>query len=101
MIDHVSKTFFHTLAGSQGLKHLASRYAMRRPHSFARRFIAGETIDEAVDAARAIEAGGMLQTLDMLGESVATMAEADFATRQYLTLMERIVASGIGRNLSL
>ena len=101
MIDLVSKTFFHTLAGSQGLKHLASRYAMRRPHSFARRFIAGETVEEAVDAARAIEAGGMLQTLDMLGESVATMAEADFATRQYLTLMERIVASGIGRNLSL
>ena len=101
MIDLVSKTFFHTLAGSQGLKHLASRYAMRRPHSIARRFIAGETVEEAVDAARAIEAGGMLQTLDMLGESVATMAEADFATRQYLTLMERIVASGIGRNLSL
>ena len=101
MIDLVSKTFFHTLAGSQGLKHLASRYAMRRPQSFARRFIAGETVEEAVDAARAIEAGGMLQTLDMLGESVATMAEADFATRQYLTLMERIVASGIGRNLSL
>ncbi len=74
---------------------------MRRPHSFARRFIAGETVEEAVDAARAIEAGGLMQTLDMLGESVATMAEADFATRQYLTLMERIVASGIGRNLSL
>jgi proline dehydrogenase len=101
MIDLVSKTFFHTLAGSQGLKHLASRYAMRRPHSFARRFIAGETVEEACEAARTIEADGLLQTLYMVGESAATMAEADFATRRYLTLMERIVGSGIGRNLSL
>jgi len=101
MIDLVSKTFFHTLAGSHGLKQLASRFAMRRPQSIARRFIAGETVEEAVEAARAIEGVGMLHTLDMLGESVATMAEADFATRQYLSLMERIVSSGIGRNLSL
>jgi proline dehydrogenase len=101
MIDLVSKTFFHTLAGSQGLKHLASRYAMRRPHSFARRFIAGETVEEACEAARTIEAGGLLQTLYMVGERVMTMAEADFATRRYLTLMDRIVACGIGRNLSL
>ena len=101
MIDLVSKTFFHTLAGSQGLKQLASRYAMRRPHSIARRFIAGETVEEACEAARTIEAVGLLQTLYMVGERVATMAEADFATRRYLTLMDRIVACGIGRNLSL
>ena len=50
---YVSKAFFHALAGSQSLKHLASRYGMRRPTSFARRFIAGETVEEAIDAARA------------------------------------------------
>jgi proline dehydrogenase len=100
MIGAVSKSIFHTLAGSQGLKQLASRYVMR-PRSFARRFIAGETVDEAIDAARSIESAGLLQTLDMLGQRVATMAEADAATRQYLTLMERIDGSGIGRNLSL
>ncbi len=44
---------------------------------------------------------GMAQTLDYLGESVATMAEADAATRAYLRIIERIVGSGIGRNLSL
>jgi proline dehydrogenase len=100
MIGAVSKSIFHTLAGSQGLKQLASRYVMR-PRSFARRFIAGETVDEAIDTARSIESAGLLQTLDMLGQRVATMAEADAATRQYLTLMERIDGSGIGRNLSL
>jgi proline dehydrogenase len=101
MIDNVSKSFFQVLAGSDGMKHLASRYGMRRPGSFARRFIAGETVEEAVEAARTIEASGLTQTLDLLGESVGTMAEADAATRAYLAVIDRIVASGIERNISL
>ena len=52
MIGYVSRVFFHTLAGSRALKQLASHYGMRSPSSFARRFIAGETIDEAIAAAR-------------------------------------------------
>jgi proline dehydrogenase len=101
MIGHVSKAFFHALAGSQTLKHLASRYGMRSPDSFARRFIAGETTEEAIAAVRAIEATGLTHTLDLLGESVRTMAEADAATRAYLATIDRIVAAGIGRNISL
>ena len=101
MIDAASKAFFSLLARSRSLQKLASRYGMASPNSFARRFIAGETIDEAIGAARTIEANGMTQTLDLLGESVATMAEADAATRGYLTMFERIVAAGIGRNVSL
>ena len=58
--------------------------ACAQPDSFARRFIAGETVDEAIEAARAVEARGLLQTLDYLGESVGTLAEADAATRDYL-----------------
>jgi len=81
MIGYVSRALFHTLARSRTLQQLASRYGMRSTSSFARRFIAGETIDEAIGAARTIEANGMTQTLDLLGESVATMAEADAATR--------------------
>ncbi len=101
MIEYVSRAFFHTLAGSRTLHHLASRYGMRSPNGFARRFIAGETIDEAISAARAIEANGMTDTLDLLGESVTTMAEADAATRAYLAMFERIVAAGVDRNVSL
>jgi proline dehydrogenase len=43
----------------------------------------------------------MTETLDLLGESVGTMAEADAATRAYVTMFDRIVAAGIGRNISL
>lgn len=101
MLDNASKAFFHLLAHSGLLKNLASRYGMRRPTSFARRFIAGETIEEAIAAARAVEARGLMQTLDYLGESVANLAEADAATRDYLRIIDAIIAAGIGRNLSL
>ena len=101
MIQAVSKTFFTSLAASDTLKRLASRYGMRGPKSFARRFIAGETIGEAIEAARGVEAAGMAQTLDLLGESVATAGEADAATRTYIDMLARIVEAGIGRNISL
>ena len=101
MIGPVSKAFFHALAGSGRLKSLASRYGMRSRDSFARRFIAGETVEEAVVAAREVEGAGMTQTLDYLGESVASVAEADRATRDYLRVLDAIAAAGIGRNVSL
>ncbi len=101
MIDNISKAAFHSLAGSSALKRLASRYGMRGSGSFARRFIAGESVDEAIAAARIVEKSGMLQTLDYLGESVSSIAEADQATREYLNVIQRIAAAGIGRNVSL
>ena len=52
MLDRAAKTFFHLLAQSGTLKTLAARYGMRKPTSFARRFIAGETVAEAIEAAR-------------------------------------------------
>lgn len=101
MVEYVSKTFFHLLAQSTLLKNLASRYGTRRPTSFARRFIAGETVDEAIAAARRIEARGLLHTLDYLGEGVSNLADADGATRDYLGVIDAIITAGIGRNLSL
>jgi proline dehydrogenase len=101
MLDSASKAFFHLIAQSGTLKKLASRYGMRRTASFARRFIAGETVAEAIAAARAVEARGMLISLDLLGESVTNLAAADAATKQYLEVIDAIIASGIERNVSL
>ena len=101
MIDALSKAVFGTLAGSQQLKRLASRYGMRSPGSFARRFVAGETIEEAIAAARGVEAQGLTQTLDLLGESVASEQEARAATEAYLAMLPRIAEAGIGRNISI
>ncbi len=101
MLDSASKAFFHLLARSAVLKKLASRYGMRPPTNFARRFVAGETIAEAIEAARAVEGRGFAHTLDHLGESVGSLADADAATLDYLRMIDAIIASGIGRNLSL
>ena len=101
MLDNASKAFFHLLARSSTLKKIASRYGMRSPTSFARRFIAGETVEEAILAARQVESAGLMQTLDFLGESVTTLAEADAATRDYIRVIDAVMQAGIGRNLSL
>ena len=78
---------------------VAIRHA--RGRGFARRFIAGESVQEAIDAARRIEADGLHVTLDYLGESVASIAEADAATRAYIAILGEIAAAGIERNVSL
>jgi proline dehydrogenase len=96
-----AKALFFALSRSGTLKRLASIYGMRSPDSFARRFIAGETVEEAIEAARSIQSQGLLLTLDYLGERVRTLEEADAATREYIRLLDVIVASGIERNISL
>jgi len=101
MLQTVAKAFFQLLAASQLLKKAASRYGMRGRGGFARRFIAGETVEEAIDTARQIEANGLHVTLDYLGESVASIREADTATRTYIGMMEKIAAAGVERNVSL
>jgi proline dehydrogenase len=101
MLDALSKNIFYMLARNSGLKSLASRYGMKNANSFARRFIAGESIEEAIVAARVIEQSGLQATLDFLGESVGSAAEANAATVAYLEVMRKITEAGVGRNVSL
>jgi len=101
MIDAASKAFFHSVAQIKFLQRLASRYGMSPKRGFARRFIAGESVDEAIGVVRTLSDRGLLLTLDYLGESVKTTEEADAATRDYLRILDAIVASGIERNVSL
>jgi proline dehydrogenase len=96
-----SKAFFYALSRSRLLKRLASRYGLSTGQSFASRFIAGETIEEAIAAARRLQGQGLLITLDHLGEGVRTFEEAAAATQEYVRLMDVIVTSGIERNISL
>jgi proline dehydrogenase len=96
-----SKAFFYALSRSDALKRMASKYGMATEESFARRFIAGETVEEAIACGRSLQARGLLLTLDYLGESVRTREEAAEATREYVGLLNQIVESGIERNVSL
>jgi proline dehydrogenase len=101
MFEALPKAAFTMLAGSDKLKALASRYGMRRPGSFARRFIAGENVEEAIAAAHEVERQGLMVTLDLLGESVASGADALTATLGYISVIEAIERAGVGRNISL
>jgi proline dehydrogenase len=101
MLNALSKAFFLTIASNRSLKRLASRYGLRKPTSFGRRFIAGETTADAIEAARAVQAAGLSISLDLLGESVVTLDEADAATRGCLQLVKDVVDAGIERNVSL
>ncbi|MGH7626891.1 MAG: proline dehydrogenase family protein [Gemmatimonadaceae bacterium] len=68
---------------------------------FASRFVAGETLDEALAAVRALNAKRISVSLDLLGESVTNEAEARAAGAQYLTLLDRIHAEQVDANVSL
>jgi proline dehydrogenase len=101
MIDSLSRATFSVLANSVVLKTIASRYGMRHPRSFARRFVAGETLAEAIAAARTLEAQGLMVTLDHLGESVTDREAAMAATRAYIDIVNTADEAGISRNLSV
>jgi proline dehydrogenase len=100
MLDATSKALFHGLAQIPALQRFASTYGMRKG-GFARRFIAGETVEEAVGAVADLPGKGLKLTLDYLGESVASAAAASAAAAEYVTIIDKIVASGIERNISL
>jgi len=91
---------FTLLSRNASLKRLASKYGMRRD-GFARRFIAGESIEEAIEAGRILQTRGFHLALDYLGESVSTIAKATAAAREYIRLIDVIEAAGIERNISL
>ncbi|HUF68710.1 MAG TPA: proline dehydrogenase family protein [Longimicrobiales bacterium] len=82
---------------------LMKRVATSAPgaRTMARRFVAGETIDDGVTAARELNRIGMKVTLDYLGESVSNRAEATAAADTYIAMIERIAGGGLDANVSL
>ena len=101
MLGAFSKAFFHTLSqsGTSSAWHPATDVGIagirapvhRRRNDRRRRSTPPASWSRAASR----------QTLDYLGESVSTSDEADTATREYLTMIDAIVAAGIGRNISL
>lgn len=73
----------------------------RLARRFASRFVAGETVDEAVAAARELARRGITASLDFLGESVTAEAEAVAAREQYLWMLDRLAAAGVEVNVSV
>ncbi len=73
----------------------------RMTRSVARRFVAGETLDDATQAARVLNKRGIQVALDLLGENVSDERAARASTQDYLTAIERVKQTGIGANISV
>ena len=73
----------------------------RLARGMARRFVAGETVDDAVAAVRALNARGITASLDLLGESVHNEAEAKATAREYVELLDRIDRERLDANVSV
>lgn len=73
---------------------LARRISMSAPgaRTMARRFVAGETVEDGIETARALVSAGFFVSLDYLGESVHSREEARAASDTYVRVLERIGA---------
>lgn len=83
--------------------HAAQRVVTGSPISrrMAERFVAGDTVDKAVEAARELNRAGLSVSLDYLGESVSSREEAEAGADMAVHLVERIAAEGIEANISV
>ena len=95
----VTRSALIYLSQHEGLKDFATRF---RPFKkLTTRFVAGETIDEAVAAIRKINAAGCSASFDHLNESVGSAAETEAEVTEYLQILEQIDATGIDSNVSI
>lgn len=67
----------------------------------ARRFIAGDSLPDAISAIQKLNSYGINGSLDLLGENTTNLADADKATKEILQIFDEINASGIGSNVSI
>ncbi|MGI8620038.1 MAG: proline dehydrogenase family protein [Gemmatimonadaceae bacterium] len=87
------------LSGQQQVFRFVRKNRLAR--GFANRFVAGETVDTAIAAVRALNARGITASLDVLGESVHNEAEARTTAQQYIEMLDRIASEGVDSNVSL
>jgi len=93
------RSFFLFLSRRRALRRWMETSPLAR--RLATRFVAGETLDQALAVGRKLNAESITVTLDHLGESVTTLEEAAEARDVYLRTLCAIHDSGIQGNVSL
>lgn len=68
---------------------------------FAQRFIAGETVEDAITAVNNLNASGMTATLDILGENVKSQEQAIRTADKYISMLQTIIDNNIKSNISI
>lgn len=62
---------------------------------FSKRYIAGPTVDDALRVVRDLAGDGAMATLDILGEFISSVDQADANTQAYVALVRRIASEGL------
>jgi proline dehydrogenase len=73
----------------------------RATRGVSRRFVAGETLDEAIEATRGLNQHSMHVSLDHLGENVSEAKDAVMAAQDYIAILDRIKQTGVDANISI
>ena len=93
------RTLFISLSHRRSLARLATGTPITRP--MVARFVAGETLDEALPAIAELRRAGLHTTVDLLGESVTSAEQAATATDAYLDTIAALAARGLDVNVSV
>jgi proline dehydrogenase len=88
-----------SLSHRRSVARLAVRSPLTRP--VVARFVAGETLAEALPAITALKTAGLRTTVDVLGESVTSTDLAGAAVERYLATVAALSENGLDPNVSL
>jgi len=87
------------LSRQESLKNLMLRFKIFRRTAW--RFVAGETLDDAMRVVQEANRCGIRATLDLLGENTRSPEDAEKATEESLGILDRIAAEKVDSNLSV
>lgn len=87
------------LARQRWMKTLVTHFPPAR--KVARRFVAGEKLQDALVVTKNLTDKGLMVTLDLLGENVYTKEAADRATNEYIEILHALEAQGLKSHISL
>lgn len=93
------RRLFLFLSTAVWARSLVTRLGVAR--RMALRFVAGETLQEAYDVTRTLNAKGLAVTLDYLGESVARAEDTQEVVKTYQTLLDQIHSAQYNASISL
>jgi proline dehydrogenase len=93
------RSFFLTLSRSKRMHEVATRFGLAK--AMAHRFVAGETLKEAIATVQRLNEQGLLGTLDHLGENVSSEAQAHAAADEVLELLNAIETRGVQSGVSI
>src|SRR5687768_598043 len=93
------RAFFIALSENRFLRAIAERSAIGR--RLSSRFVAGMSVEEALQATAATNAKGMSVSVDNLGENVTNLEEARHSAQLYHEMLDAITQRKLNANVSL